>query len=220
MEEHRGLRNVQTFITADALLAAVLLVWGQFWSGQEIPTSMYGAAWTYCSVFLALAALAVVGWETLRTGSRPTPHVAIGLFAAALEMGALNVFQSMFKVILKLLTGTTMVADQPTHCFVGETFGFVVVILVFCILGTRSLYNSVGSESIGKYKYWLINEASVIAFSERVLCLYKESLVNEPGTAAYWGFAIGLPAILFVLTIVFLKTNVSGRWFPHRRKPN
>lgn len=210
MEQNGGLRNVQTFMTADALLAAVLLVWSQLWLGPEIPTVKYGLTWIYWAVFLALAALAVVGWETLRAGSKSTPYVAVGLFAAALEMGALNVFQSIFKVSLKLWTETGMPANQPTHWFLVGTLCFVVAMVVLCILGTRDFYNHTDSESIRKYRHWLINEGSAIAFGECVLFQYKGSLVDGLGTAAYWGFAVVLPAILVILTIWFLKAKVSG----------
>jgi hypothetical protein len=125
-EEPKGLRNIRAFITADALLAAILLVWAQLWIQPSLQlwgrfynpacgnigdwfdrfnsSVGFGIAWTYFAVLLALSALAWAGWKTLATPERKTSDTAIGLFAASLVMGLINVIQSFFMATFKLFT--------------------------------------------------------------------------------------------------------------------
>ncbi len=136
-EKIKGIRKISTFVTADALLAAVLLVWAQLWIqpsvrlwaawyGREKLTynsenvseilqtfdfnTGVGLIWTYSAVFLALLALAWVGWCTLKTSSDKipatasgkTPALAVALFTASLIMAIINVFQSICSVAIKI----------------------------------------------------------------------------------------------------------------------
>ena len=130
-EEIRGIRKISTFVTADALLAAVLMVWAQLWIqpsvrlwaawyGKEQPEEVskvlqtfdwnvgVGLIWTYTAVFLALLALVWVGYSTLRTLSDKVPATAVGFFMASVIMALINVSQSIYSVAKKLLSGSSI----------------------------------------------------------------------------------------------------------------
>ena len=137
-----GIWKLSTFLTADALLAAVLLVWGQIWmqSALQLWAKYYrpenggmedwffefntsasaGFIFTYLPVLLLLIALAWAGWKSLTSSQKNrTPTFAIGLFMASLILGILNVMQSLLNVGIKLLKFTL---EGPTNNLVFETF--------------------------------------------------------------------------------------------------
>ncbi|MBI2328050.1 MAG: hypothetical protein HYU85_00060 [Chloroflexi bacterium] len=130
-EEIKGIRKISTFVTADALLAAILMVWAQLWIqpsvrlwaawyGKEqfdkIPDKVsstlqtfewnvgFGLIWTYAAVFLALLALAWVGRSSLKNAlTDKVPDSAVNLFMFSVSMALGNVLQSVFSVFIKLL---------------------------------------------------------------------------------------------------------------------
>ena len=105
----RGIRNIQTFIAADALLAVVLLVWGQFWTRTfEFPAAIetnvgVGLIWTYFAVFISLLALILAVWHSLKEGNNEAPKFAIALFGTSAVMAIINVSQSIVSIFKKLM---------------------------------------------------------------------------------------------------------------------
>jgi hypothetical protein len=174
--EERGLRKISTFITADALLAAVMMVWAQLWMQPSLQlwgkhyqpecgniggwfhsfnnSIGFGLAWAYSAVFLALLALAWSGWKTLSTPESKTPDTAIGLFAASVVMGLINVAQSVFSVTMKLFGGGLIY--QPLDFELGRWFLFLIIpIVVLSVWGALWLNKDC---KYSKYKYptnWL-----------------------------------------------------------------
>ena len=138
-----GLRKVSAFITADALLAAVLLVWAHLWVVYP-PTvwQHFGLAWTYFSVFLALAAMAWLLAKTVfRASVESTPDLSLGLFMASLEMGALNVLQSIWSNVERVLEASqrAVPSPQPTSAWLLLYAAvFIVLMLACCIWGVRT----------------------------------------------------------------------------------
>ncbi len=231
--ERNGLRNVRTFITADAFLAAIVLVWGQLWATSEVPTRHYGLAWTYLTVLLALVALTIAGFQTLRTRddeARSRVHyVAVALFIAALEMGILNVLQSLFTTSRLAAggCGNPLDIEKP---FLWYSLVFVIVIIVTCILGSSYLHKieSDRTKSCAGWRAcwpWLANVVFVIAFGESVLCLYRSTLQ----TGWFWVPVIGFPIAVIGLTVFLLellqvhlpapKIEKFKRCFARRVKP-
>jgi hypothetical protein len=113
-------------ITAEALLATVLLVWAQLWAQSYVstgllptlrptvtwnvllPTAEFGLVWTYAAVLSALTALgttalclALPNRATAEEGNVRLPDVAVGLFAAGLQMSVLNVGQSAVSAFVR-----------------------------------------------------------------------------------------------------------------------
>lgn len=158
-EKPKGIRKLSTFITADALLVVVLLVWAQLWIQPSIglwykwyspdqATKMppwfdvfnfnvgIGLAWTYFAVFLALLGLAWAGWRSLEKASDKAPALSIGLFAASVAMSIINVSQSVFSVTIKLFKRSTMAIYQPLelswlpHWFLYFAIGWAIVVVI------------------------------------------------------------------------------------------
>jgi hypothetical protein len=155
----KGLRNIRTFITADALLAAVLLVWAQTWARPSlelwsryyqpgcgnVPSDLdsfntsagSGLVFTYAAVALAILALAWAGWRSLENHKKDTPTAptALGLFSAALLFGLLNILQSMVSVGAKLIKsewiyGTYAPLDVPSWCWWVGAVLFVLAVFI------------------------------------------------------------------------------------------
>jgi hypothetical protein len=116
-----GLKRLGVFVTADALLAAILLVWAQLrvhpsielfiklhtgeqvanWSNYNL-AAVIGLLLTYPAVFLALLALAWAGWRSIEKSTDNTPPFAIGLFGASIAMAIINVAASVLSILMKL----------------------------------------------------------------------------------------------------------------------
>ena len=152
----KGIRNITTFVVADALLAAVLLVWAQLWIQPSLqlwgkwylpelakmpdwfePFNIsvgIGLAWTYAAVFLALVALAWAVCHSL-AGNDAIPRGAFVLFIGSLTMGGLNVLQSFGTTTCKLLTGHPVyetlfnLSGNFFYCFVcaAVVLGIIIV---------------------------------------------------------------------------------------------
>jgi len=116
-----NLGSPDVFLTATAVLVAILLVWAQLWvhartlytkgndghgsessngssdSGQF--SMRVGLTWTYSAILLALVAFA-------RVASSEVDKAAMSLFVAAFLMAVVNIAQSWFLGnVLRLLTG-------------------------------------------------------------------------------------------------------------------
>ena len=162
-----GLRKLSTFITADALLTAILLVWAQLWiqpslqlwsknyePGVEIgrwfdsfnSSAGFGLMWTYSAVFLALLAIVWAGWKTLAICESKTPDTAIGLFSASLIMGLANVAQSISSLAIKIFK----------HWYVFKPLDFEwanwFLLLIIPIVGL-SIWGAHWLKKGGKLKY-------------------------------------------------------------------
>jgi hypothetical protein len=117
-----GLEKVSTFLTADALLATVALVWAQLWTHPSIdffidsyihntpqPSQTFdhyagfGLVLSFFAVFFAISALALAGWMSLYKNTDKTPGLSIGLFSNAVIATAMLVFQSATGVLKKRL---------------------------------------------------------------------------------------------------------------------
>ena len=140
--EPKGLRKLSVFVTADALLAAVLLVWAQLWIQPFIqmwaewykiqdltavndfldvlvPNITIGLFWTYLAVLLALIGLAWIGLSFINNRNlQETPNIAIGFFLASLIMAILEVGQSVVSIFIKIVfiiqEFDWTISDQPT----------------------------------------------------------------------------------------------------------
>ncbi len=128
----KGIRKIGTFITADALLAAVLMVWAQLWIQPTLElwikyyqpvcgnigewfdkyndSNLFGLLLTYPAILLALVALAWAVWHSLNKSSNnksdETPKLSLGLFGAAISMAILNVSQFVLSAVYKTFSGT------------------------------------------------------------------------------------------------------------------
>jgi hypothetical protein len=189
-DEGKGLRHIRAFVTADALLAAVLLFWAQqrtapslqLWVKYYQPefgnigkwfdpfneTVGFGLLWAYFAVLLALLALAWVGWKTLATSQSKTPDFAVGLFAASLAMGIINVSASVFSVIVKYLQGGQIYS--PLHFEHSPWLLLFVLILALFIVGL-SIWGARTLEKKGWCKYlpWQIEAIFIAIAAELVL---------------------------------------------------
>ena len=195
-----GLRRVGIFITADALLAAIALVWGQLWQAHQLPTQYYGLAWSSFTVLLALVALAIAGWQSITTRKDEVPAIAVGLFATALEMCILNVLQSVSTTTLQS-AGAIQPQFVPDAFFKVFSIVFICILISTCIYGVRNLYEPKEDQGWQRYWPWLINGSFVIALGEIVLTQYCKTLP----TGLYPLLAIALPISLICLTIYKLK---------------
>ncbi len=130
-----GLEKLSIFITADALLAAILLVWAQLWVAPKMELSYLsaglGLAWTYSAVLLALVALAWAGWRSLEKPSDKTPALSIGFFSTSIVMAIVDVFQSVASILRKLWGNVSIYKSlQFTPCVESLIQKYSVVFLV------------------------------------------------------------------------------------------
>ena len=231
----KGIRNIGTFITADALLAAVLLVWGQLWRSPAIelfgrqykgpgPDSMppwfddfnlnlgVGLVMTYSAVFLALLALAWVSWRS-RTGQIcDTPRTALGLFAASLTIAIINVTQSVSTVSMKLLP--LLVKERLIYepltlgCFfMWSTYGLILAIIGLSIWGAHTFdkYKS-GCKYLLPWKI----EATIIGIAgEFGLCLLRGTLKDPHWLILMLAFGIVASAFLIWLWFFMKKSKAK-----------
>jgi len=135
-EEIRGIQKISTFLTADALLAAVLIVWAQIWiqpsvqlwtgwygkkQPEEVSNILHafdfnvglGLLWTYSAVFFALLALAWASWRTLKNPSDRVPTPAVALFMTSVTMAIVNVLGSIYSISNKLFSGIWVPLSLP-----------------------------------------------------------------------------------------------------------
>lgn len=116
----KGIRNKQTFVAANSLLAGALFVAAQLWASSIhaisvytpeipggrievlIPRAEFGLAWVYVAGLFALGALAVATIPRRWRERQDTPPAALALFAAALEHAGLYVGQSLISSVRRL----------------------------------------------------------------------------------------------------------------------
>jgi hypothetical protein len=191
-EKPEGLRKIGTFITADALLAAILLVWSQLWihPSVELFSRFYqpgcgnvgtwfdtfntsvgvGLAWSYLAVFIALVALASAGWRSLVGSGGETPDFAIGLFAASITMGAIEVFSSFVIVSLKAIQGAWIykaLLESPPP--LQRVYVISMVLAAFII--ALSIWGAYVLNKKGWCKYlpWLIEGVVILGVAAFIL---------------------------------------------------
>jgi len=131
------------FITAAGLLAAVLLVWAQLWVVTIADrNARFGLAWVYIAVALTLLALC---WATFRpfftspsNGSDEgcTSLLALGLFAAALEMAILQVFQSIVTIGLPLFG----LPHEPAELCPQQAISVLLCIILMVLTATMAVF--------------------------------------------------------------------------------
>ncbi|MBE9513161.1 MAG: hypothetical protein IMY77_03805 [Chloroflexi bacterium] len=196
--EPKGIRKLSIFVTADALLAAILLVWAQLWIqpslqlwvreyGKGEPAEILdtfsmnvgiGLVWTYFAVFLALVALAWAGWRSFTTEEKSernkTPDFSIGLFSASLVMAVLDVLQSFATNIKKLMMSGMPIykpLELPENLLHLKPWCIGVVIALGVLI---IIFSILGAKS-HKYKLWLKAEAVAIlivgVFFLYILCI-------------------------------------------------
>jgi hypothetical protein len=151
----KGLRNIRIFITADALLTAVLMVWAQLWMQPSLQlwtkniysdngtfekwfeqfeeSAFFGLLLTYPAIFCALFALAWAGWYSLNNDKEKTHCVALWLFGTAIALAIINVIQSSISVLWKFFKGLPIF--QPLNLNMFPTwfwivFGFWAIVVV------------------------------------------------------------------------------------------
>jgi len=149
------MRKLSIFITADALLAAVLLMWAQLWttSSAQFWVQWYflndtaqqeyrkllerfdfntgiGLAWTYIAVLFALLALVWVAYRSITQARlEETPKLSIVLFINSLAMTILNVGQSIISIIWKLFDPNFNIWETTTKasCWMPYFLGGVII---------------------------------------------------------------------------------------------
>ncbi|MGA3094078.1 MAG: hypothetical protein ABSD79_01665 [Dehalococcoidales bacterium] len=149
-DKNKGLRNIGIFLTADSLLAAVLLVWAQLWISPSIqlwardfprhlPNAInlsagFGLAWTYFAVLLALIALAWAGWDSLTNHVEVTPIAALVGFTGALSMTIINVMQSFAMAFFKTMSFSQIYEPFGYSSRGGILFPIYFTFWGFCFL--------------------------------------------------------------------------------------
>ncbi len=136
VQDEKGIWKISTFVTADALLAAVLMVWAQLWIQPSVRlwAAWYGSAnqteevskvlqtfdlnvgvgliWTYLAVFLALLALVWVSWSSLNNRHNDkVPNSAVNLFLFSVSMALGDILQSVISVSIKVLSPSYLIWD-------------------------------------------------------------------------------------------------------------
>jgi len=117
--------SVGAFLTAAALLAAILLLWLQLWeravdrykpkvtgceeadkNKEEVKREFIpglGIVWTYLAISCALAAFACAACACwIHNSPNTIPKVAVGFLSTAFLMTVVNVLTSLFSTLLKL----------------------------------------------------------------------------------------------------------------------
>lgn len=153
-----GIRKLSTFITADALLAAVLLVWAQFWLNLPKPAaewvSGYGLTWSLISILLALTALAIAMLaSTKREGhdsARTVPDLAVALFATSLIMGIFNVGQSFVTVLAKSISGMEITESSIIPPVIHRLDVSILLLVAFVWILACSIWGATKS----RYLQW------------------------------------------------------------------
>jgi hypothetical protein len=216
----KGLRKISTFVTADALLAAILLVWAQMWAqpslqfwlreyGKCNPDSMLswfnfnaglGLCWTYLAVFLALLALIWAGWKTLVTHDGDTPNFAIGLFAASIVMAALDVGQSFVIVGVKLIQGLPIYEPfELSSCLLWISPLLAALIILLSLLGACAL-----NKKKCRYLPWKIELIIILISGAIGAYLLKDNL----GCCCSWT----LVGVMSLLALVLISWFSVKRW--------
>ncbi|MFO7996189.1 MAG: hypothetical protein R6U93_03445 [Dehalococcoidia bacterium] len=200
-----GIRKLSIFVTADALLAAVLLVWAQIWLNLPRPPGDwvlgYGLTWSFMSILLALAALAIAVLASITREGHDSagivPDLAVALFATSLIMGIFNIGQSFTMALAKSISGMpatqSPVVPPVTHQL---AFGILLLvafgwILVCSIRGTTKR----------RYLWWTRLVAILVmgialvmtVYSLRALCLGEDRSYR----IFFWAL-IGISGSLFV----------------------
>jgi hypothetical protein len=126
--------SVGAFLTATALLVAILLVWAPLWVNtykiykdrireysyytakerKNIETGVsLGIAWIYLAILFALVAFSLTTWQVFSSGSKEIPLAAVGFLVASLSMAIVQILQSFLSAACKFWKGK--VFDEPLH---------------------------------------------------------------------------------------------------------
>jgi len=184
----KGIRKLSTFLTADALLAAVHLVWGQLWLWPRQTdiqwTTGFGITWTFGAVLLALIALGYAVWYSLINKgdkSDETNDLSIGLFGASVIMGIINVGQSIASVMIKTICkcDVNSFVLVPIVDFSKMGFYGIVITIIFGSIVGSSIWGA------RKHYYGWANAIAYIFISILVLVavrsLIAQSLTGQDG---------------------------------------
>ncbi len=153
-----------SFLTATALLIAILTFWIQLWESTrkmyKLKTNSWrrddkeeevnrefipglGVVWTYIAILFALAAFAIAGWVCfIQKNSNNIPPQAIACLATAFFMTVLNVLGSLGSTFfLKLLPGKSL-SEPPFEISEGwqKCLYWVAWVLALCGLGFVSFW--------------------------------------------------------------------------------
>ena len=149
------------FLTATALLIAILLVWAQLWANtytmyvtraREFKYTLeetkgvdflanLGLAWIYLAILFALIAFAFAAWNGFIKGSIKIPSGAVAFLGASLSMTAVQLLQSFSSAFFKFWKDKTYGKPFfiPNKCLTkGVIVGLPVVFLAFSIGATLS----------------------------------------------------------------------------------
>ncbi len=158
------MRKLSVFITADALLAAVLLVWAQLWiqpyaqiwgdwyaAWQSDPTKSeqimtlfdrlgpninIGLAWTYLAVLCALMALVWIGCKSFKYGIEFTPNFSLGLFFASITLAILEVGQSFVSIVIKTFDVNSKLFQVTTRVPIYLAIGLYIIAILIIVCTT------------------------------------------------------------------------------------
>lgn len=152
------MRNLRTFLTASALLVAVLLVWAQLWErspaeGREYVVGL-GLSWTFASVLLTLFAMAWAGFASVRDQKDAVPPLSVGLFGASIIMTIYNVGVSCLSIIAQTASNSDNISIvplvgnakglSPFHSIALLPFYGIVLFIVFLVIVSVSILFSRG----------------------------------------------------------------------------
>ncbi len=219
------MRNIRVFITADALLAAILLVWAQLWIhpsidlfSQEYPkqaalpywssvnlSAGFGLVWTHAAVFLALLALAYAGWSSLvrhlEAEADNVPDLAIGLFGASLVMAIFNVGQSIISVGIKFVAGKE-VWESMVREFFGSDRWFLIGIAAFAFASILGL--SICCARRKKYIRWVVGLIALCLVL--VLAIAVGSFfIEKPFLSECWKKGVIIGLVIACLCCLFIR---------------
>lgn len=203
-----GIRKLSTFVTADALLAAVLLVWAQIWQSLPRPAAEwvlgYGLTWSLMSVLLALTALAIAVLASItkegHDSARIVPDLAIALFATSLIMGIFNVGQSFTMTLAKSVSGMEITESSIIPPAIHQLGFSILLPVAFVWILACSIYGVVKR----RYLQWTRLIVILVMGVSVFMAIYSGRALCHGGDQSYRIFFWALIGISGFLLLVLL----------------
>jgi hypothetical protein len=161
-------KNLRVFITASAMLAAVIGLWAQFWLNSIENTAegtynyVFGLAliWTFTGLIIDLLAIGYAAIGSLiiyRSNEAGVSDYAVGLFGTALIMTVFNILQSLVTVFGKTIANISMSSSMFTLIpLFGGFDGMLLFGLFLLAIFAATLIISLISAKKRDYLGWII----------------------------------------------------------------